>query len=174
VKESLLFGVLLLVAIGLWLAIQRAYGRAQRRRRWARSQAAELEAPRLLRDLGYEVLGAQVPGKYTLIVDGEPISFALRADYLVERNDLTYVAEVKSGKLAPRLNHGSTRRQLLEYLIAFQTDGVLLVDGETQRVHEVVFPIASREPPAQTKLVVLPLVLAIVFITAVVAIFFLY
>jgi hypothetical protein len=97
----------------------------------------------LLENLGYVVLGAQVEGAYRLAVDGRPMSISLRADYVVSRNGRRFVAEVKSGRVAPLLATPATRRQLLEYLVAFQVDGVLLVDGETQSVHEVVFPVPA-------------------------------
>jgi hypothetical protein len=94
--------------------------------------------------LGYDVLGAQVEGGYSLVVDGEPMNVPLRADYMVTRRGRRYIAEVKSGKSAPRLSTAATRRQLLEYLVAFDVDGVLLVDGEEHRVHEVAFPVLLR------------------------------
>jgi hypothetical protein len=102
----------------------------------------------LLERLGYTVLGAQVEEAYGLAVDGQAMSIAVRADYLVRRNGRRFVAEVKSGRLAPLLATPATRRQLLEYLVAFRADGVLLVDGETQRVHEVVFPLPARALPS--------------------------
>jgi hypothetical protein len=55
------------------------------------------------------------------------------------------VAEVKSGKLAPRIETAATRRQLLEYRVAFDVDGVLLVDEEAGRVSEIVF--FDPDPP---------------------------
>ena len=91
------------------------------------------------------MLGAQVEGSYSLVVDGEPLNVPLRADYMVSRRGRRYIAEVKSGKSAPRLSTAATRRQLLEYLVAFEVDGVLLVDGEERQVHEVVFPVPSRD-----------------------------
>ena len=130
-----------LVALGaLGLAARRWIRRLVRQRRWLRAQDAEGEAPRLLEKLGYGVLGAQVEGGYSLQVDGQPMAVSLRADYVVERRGRRYVAEVKSGKLAPRLDTAATRRQLLEYSMAFRVDGVLLVDGEARRVHHVEFP----------------------------------
>jgi hypothetical protein len=98
----------------------------------------------LLERVGYAVLGAQVEGAYSLCVDGRMLSISVRADYLVSRDGRRFVAEVKSGRFAPLLATPATRRQLLEYLVAFRADGVLLVDGETQRIHEVAFPIAGR------------------------------
>jgi hypothetical protein len=79
-------------------------------------------------------------GGYEIIVDGEQFWIPLRADFLVARGERTYIAEVKSGRFAPRLQTAATRRQLLEYLVAYDVDGVLLVDPEKQRIQEVVFP----------------------------------
>ncbi len=142
--EPLLVGLVVLSTIGLWIAGERWVQRHKRRRQWSRAQAAEAAAPRLLQRLGYDVLGAQVEGSYTMLVDGQPTSVPLRADYLVARDGLHYIAEVKSGKHAPKLGNAATRRQLLEYLMAFDVQGVLLVDGETEHIHEVVFPLPPR------------------------------
>jgi hypothetical protein len=148
VVHLVLVAVLLLAAIGLVAATRRWYLRWMRRRRWAHAQSAESKAPLLLEKLGYEVLGAQVEETYTLLVDGEPMVVTLRADYVVGRGGKSYIAEVKSGRAAPRLNTAATRRQLLEYRMVFDVDGILLVDGETEQVHEVVFPLPSHKASA--------------------------
>jgi hypothetical protein len=55
------------------------------------------------------------------------------------------VAEVKSGVDSTKVTSRSTRRQLLEYLLAFDVEGVLLVDMQRHAIHEVSFPgIRSR------------------------------
>ena len=140
-----LAAALLAIAVTIVMAARRWYKRWIRRRQWSRAQGAEAEASRLLERLGYDVLGAQVEGSYSLVVDGEPMNVPLRADYMVSRRGRRYIAEVKSGKSAPRLSTAATRRQLLEYLVAFEVDGVLLVDGEERQVHEVVFPVPSGD-----------------------------
>ena len=85
---------------------------------------------------------AQVATRYAIEVDGTPLEIALRADYVVARDGERYIAEVKTGEVAPRLQSPGTRRQLLEYSIAFRASGVLLVDAETRSVHRVAFPAA--------------------------------
>jgi hypothetical protein len=50
---------------------------------------------------------------------------------------------VKTGRQAPRLGHADTRRQMLEYQLAFEVPGVLLVDAESGRVREVRFPVTA-------------------------------
>jgi len=136
-----------------YFAACRSYARWQLRRRWSRATAAEERARELLEGLGYAVLGIQVETSYALVVDRDRKFVSVRADYLVSKGGLRYVAEVKSGKLAPSLDTATTRRQLLEYLVAFQANGVLLVDGETRCVHEVVFPThATVLPPFTPRL----------------------
>ena len=126
-------------------------------RRWAvrrrlsmsreRGAAGEVRAEKLLRARGYAILGRQVAATYGVGVDGEDVPISLRADYLVARGGARFVAEVKTGRLAPSLATSTTRRQLLEYRVAFEVDGVLLVDAESDRVHEVVFPLPGLGPP---------------------------
>ncbi|HET9625604.1 MAG TPA: hypothetical protein VFP84_29760, partial [Kofleriaceae bacterium] len=59
---------------------------------------------------------------------------------LEERSDgERLVAEVKTGEVAPRLATAATRRQLLEYLVAFGVDGVLLVCPELGTIQRVAF-----------------------------------
>jgi len=73
-------------------------------------------------------------------IDGELREVSSRADLLLERHHRLYVADVKSGELAPRPDQPATRRQLLEYLLAFGADGALVVDMRRRRVHAVGFP----------------------------------
>jgi hypothetical protein len=153
--------VALLQALGLWA--RRLLRRRKLSIRMERAVRGEERAGTWLRDLGYEVLGAQVVAEHPVRVDGRTVTITLRADYLVARDGTRYVVEVKTGALAPRIETSATRRQILEYRIAFDVDGVLLVDGETGRVHEVSFPSLERSAPPKTgswRLVALVLVAA--------------
>jgi hypothetical protein len=147
VNQLVVVAAVLLLVMALGVAAQRWMVRLRLRRRWSRARSVERQAARLLEDLGYTVLGQQVETSYAVIVDGKPTDIALRADYLVSRGGRQFVAEVKSGQVAPRLDSAATRRQLLEYRVAFQVDGVLLVDGEQRQVHEVTFPISQSAGP---------------------------
>ncbi|MDP9151781.1 MAG: hypothetical protein M3O36_17800 [Myxococcota bacterium] len=101
----------------------------------------------LLERAGYGVLGRQVPGSWTVRANGEPVSFGLRADYLVARQGRRYIAEVKTGRLAPSLSHGPTRRQLLEYGAAFDVHGVVLVDADAETITHVEIDLFGRSVP---------------------------
>jgi hypothetical protein len=140
---------LLLVLFEIVRAKVRRWFVSRRMRRQAgRALDAEARGASLLRRAGYTVTGSQVRGSYDILIDGRPFTVALRADYVVERRGRRFVAEVKSGELAPSLETAATRRQLLEYRIAFDVAGVLLVDAEQGSIHEVVFLVKSQAVPS--------------------------
>jgi Holliday junction resolvase-like predicted endonuclease len=140
----------------LFVLAREALVRAARHRtirlRRERGAAGEARAESLLTALGYTVVGRQVTARYGLGVDGEAIDVTLRADYVVERDDRRFVAEVKTGRAAPRLDTPATRRQLLEYRIAFDVTGVLLVDAEADAVRTVTFPLPAERGDATGRL----------------------
>ncbi len=109
-----------------------------------RGALGEVRAEAILRRLGYTIVGRQVGVTYGLGVDGERVPVDLRADYVVAEGGRRYVAEVKTGVFAPRIETAATRRQLLEYRIAFDVDGVLLVDADAERVRLIEFPLPIR------------------------------
>jgi len=113
--------------------------RRKLKRRQRRAQRGELDAEALLESEGYELVDSQVHLLWSVYVDGEPVEIRVIADHLVERDGLRYVAEVKTGDAAPSIRTAATRRQLLEYSVAFDCDGVLLVDMEQGIIHEIHF-----------------------------------
>lgn len=135
------------LAVVAWSVAARRVRVWRGRRRARRARSGERRAVPLLRRHGFRVHGEQVPGAFVIEVDGRPHEVALRADLLVTRGGKRYVAEVKTGTQAPRPEHRATRRQLLEYRMAYAADGVLLVDMERGSVHEVRFPALARETP---------------------------
>jgi hypothetical protein len=143
----------LIAALGLVLILvfRQAYGAWLRRRllagRFRKARQGESRARDLLEAHGYAVIASQALRSYILTLDGAEMQIALRADYLVTRDGLRYVAEVKTGAYAPQIRTGGTRRQLLEYRVAFDVDGVLLVDAEEERVQVVGFPLAASRRP---------------------------
>ena len=116
------------------------------KRRAARALAGESAAEALLADAGFVVIDRQARRAWRVLVDGEPVELELRCDLLAQADGRTYVAEVKTGAAAPRLDTAATRRQLLEYQVAYAADGVLLVDAEAGAVRTVDFELPAREP----------------------------
>lgn len=131
--------VLLAVALLGWWRARGRVGRANRAR-GRRARRAENEAERWLERQGYAVLERQVTGRWDLAVDGELQQVTCRADLLLMRGGRVYVADVKTGEEAPNPALPATRRQLLEYLLAFDADGALVVDMRGRRIYEVSFP----------------------------------
>jgi hypothetical protein len=147
-QPEALVAVLCLVVAALVLAWWLARTRVARhnRARQRRATAAEAEAEALLGRLGWEVTERQVTQRWFLEIDGEPTEVWCRADLLVVARQVPgvprgalFVADVKTGELAPKPSHPSTRRQLLEYRLAFEADGVLLVDMAAGSVHHIDF-----------------------------------
>ncbi len=149
--------LVVVAALAIVLAVAQAIAstwrrRARRRRilaRVVRAGEGEAEAASSLVAAGYEILGAQVAADYAVHVDGEVTRASVRADYLVRRDDAVYVVEVKTGSVAPRIQTTATRRQLLEYSVAFDVDGVLLYDAEAGELHAVTFPRADARAPTR-------------------------
>lgn len=133
----LAFG-LLIALIGWWRAARRV-GRENRTRQ-ARASAGERDADALLAARGYTVLDAQVTVRFPMTLDGEEVWVHNRCDRVVRKGDRVLVADVKTGDRARDPTHPATRRQLLEYALSHEADGVLLVDMDAERVVEVGFP----------------------------------
>jgi hypothetical protein len=113
--------------------------------RTRRGLAAERGAEKLLARHGYRVLERRLAGSYEVLLDGEPHAVQLFADFLVERHGRELLVEVKTGD-ATHVGHADTRRQMLEYQLAFGVPALLLVDADRETLCEVEFPlsVASR------------------------------
>jgi hypothetical protein len=141
---ELVLGVALATALAALLLSARTWRRSRRaRQRAQRALAGEASAERLLTDNGFAVIERQVSVTWELRVNGAPRQVPLRVDLLVERGGRRYVAEVKTGAEAPRVETAATRRQLLEYRLALPVAGVLLVSPEGGHIQEVEFPLPT-------------------------------
>ena len=157
-RGELVLAALALCATCAWLALAlRAWrARVALGRRMRVASRAELDAERVLGDRGYAVIARQPRTTWQLFVDGASVSVDVRADLLVSRGGRRFVAEVKSGPVATRLETPATRRQLLEYALAYSAHGVLLVDMERGRVHEIRVPgLRPSRAPGRLRLAAL-------------------
>lgn len=134
---AVLAALLVAVVVAWWWERSRSARSSRRRNRVA--QRAEREAERLLRSHGYEVVERQARVSWSLGVEGEMLPVSSRVDLLVERDGRLFLADVKSGDAATTPTAPATRRQLLEYQLAFAVDGVLLVDMAGGRVLRIDF-----------------------------------
>lgn len=136
--------LLVVQSVRLWATQSRPRRRLEQNRR--AGAEGEILAERLLRERGYEVEARQVGGRYALLVDGAPRQVTLRADFVVRRGQRRFVAEAKGGRVAGRIETIATRRQVLEYCVAFDVEGVLLVDARAGEVSLVQLPRSAGAP----------------------------
>ncbi len=104
-----------------------------------------MEAPRALARRGFRVLRRHPRGALEWRLNGEPRRSEVEADLLVSRAGQRYVVEVKTGR-GTRPTKRDTRRQLLEYTLAYDVDGVLLLDADADTLHRVEFPTGRGRP----------------------------
>jgi len=143
-------GAVLVIAV--WAAVAAARRALRRRRGLARQRhghAGERRGRDLLEGAGWRVLDAHPPAELAVTVDGEDFGQPLAADYLCERDGRTLPAEVKTGQAAD-LGGRATRRQLLEYAVAYRSGATLLVDADAGTVEEVRFALGDAPQPAPT------------------------
>jgi hypothetical protein len=107
-----------------------------------RGLAAERSAEKLLVAHGYRIVERRLAGSYAVQIDGDPHEVKLYADYLVQRDGRELLVEVKTGD-ATHLGHADTRRQMLEYQLAFAVPALLLVDADRETLCEVEFPLSA-------------------------------
>jgi len=142
--EHWVIAALLATALLLWVRLRWNAGRGHRRAvaRAARAGAGESEAEWMLESEGYTIVDRQVRCIWWMEVDGVEEEVELRADLLVEKDGERFIAEVKTGINAPNPTFPPTRRQLLEYRLAFDPYRLLLVDADAGEIREVCFPRA--------------------------------
>ena len=98
----------------------------------------EEKAKKLLKKNGYKILKKQFTIKCKLLENNAEQHFILKPDYLVKKNNVSYIAEVKTGKSANIINR-NTRRQLLEYLVNYKSETILLIDVRKEKITTIKF-----------------------------------
>ena len=119
--------------------LNKLYKRFILKLRLKKARKGELAAVKHFEERGYEIIGIQELKTITTWVDGIPYTNKLKVDFLVKKNGKVYIAEVKTGKHAIKPTLAETRRQLLEYFLAYRTSGILLLDMEHKKLHEISF-----------------------------------
>lgn len=140
-------GVLLVLAgavlawLGWWLP--RQIRRLRMRARFRRARQGERDGEAFLRALGYRIVGSQVSRLVRMSVDGAAEDVEVRVDFVAERKGRRCVVEVKTGSEAVNPAGTHTRRQLLEYAVAFPDHDIILADMEQRALRRIGFPLAA-------------------------------
>jgi len=109
------------------------------------SRRAESVAQHFLEQQGYKIIATQQRVPIVTKVDGREYQNHVKADFIVQKNGLKYVADVKTGAQVKKPTNADIRRQLLEYYLIYRTDGVLLVDMENNKIHNIEFTIKQSK-----------------------------
>ena len=138
--QSILIALLTVIVVFLGhKEVRRMLSRRRVKRKAEYGRQAENEAGELLIDLGYRLIEQHPSVPYIWQLDGEEMSVNATPDWRVKKDGRTYLVEVKTGGQA-NPKSAAIRRQLLEYFLYGNADGVLFVHGESGSVHHVEFP----------------------------------
>lgn len=140
--ESMYFSDILILGIiiggFLFYNISKALQSVKIKRMLAKAKKAEREAIYLLKKNGFNVIGIQVKRNIMTYIDGKPYSGYVKVDFLAQKNRKKYVVEVKTGQQT-RATQSLVRRQLLEYFLVYNPQGILLLDMERKKIQTIEF-----------------------------------
>lgn len=103
--------------------------------------ASRSKTVRFLEEAGYEVLKAGPAVVVRMTVDGRPYSFEVKSDYLARKSGRLFLVKVKRDKRQVRLQSKQWRASLLQDVLAFRADGVIMVYPEKEKLQEIIFRI---------------------------------
>ena len=136
--DQTIIAILIIILLYLGWKIRRAYKNFLFFLLKRKGKRGEENAKTLFKNNGYKILSSQHKMQGILYENNKKITFEVRPDYLVEKNNMTYIAEVKTG-LSALIGERNTRRQLLEYAKLFNSNKVLLVDLTRNKIRIIEF-----------------------------------
>lgn len=99
----------------------------------------EMHARDYLKRHGFRIIKEQAHSEQVMIIDGERTTFTLRADFIVSKNGKRYIVDAKSGIEGSQPASMPTRRQLLEYYLYYNVNGVYLYNSRENKLHLIHF-----------------------------------
>lgn len=145
-RGKILFGYLVIIilllggifSLILYLKIQNILSSRKAIKRAVISKYAEKKAEVLLKRNGFQIIDRQQSKPLIIKAGSELYRYLIRIDFLVKKNGRTYVVEVKSGS-KNKITKRETRRQLLEYFLAYRPYGIILFDMDNKKFSEIRF-----------------------------------
>lgn len=129
-------GILSLV---LYLKIRDYINYQKARQRSLSSKKAEKKAENWLKRNGFRIIDKQQSRPLIIKSGKTKHRYLIRTDFLVKKGGHKYVVEVKSGHKNSKITNRETRRQLLEYFLAYQAYGIILFNMDNNSFSEVKF-----------------------------------
>lgn len=128
-----------ILSLFLYLKIKNLLNSRQAKTRVVSSKRAEQKAEKWLKRNGFKIIERQQSKPLVIKAGAKHHRYQIRIDFLVKKSGRTYVVEVKSGSQNRYITNRETRRQLLEYFLAYQPDGIILFDMENKKFSEIKF-----------------------------------
>lgn len=128
-----------LLSLILYLKTRDYINNRKAKKRSVTSKRAEKKAEKWLKRNGFQIIEKQQSRPLIIQTGRTSHRYLIRTDFLVKKGGRKYIVEVKSGRKNSYITNRDTRRQLLEYYLAYQTYGIILFDMEHKKFSEVKF-----------------------------------
>jgi Holliday junction resolvase-like predicted endonuclease len=128
-----------LLSLVLYLKIRNYLNYQKAKCRSFSSKRAEKKAEIWLKRKGFHIIEKQQSRPLIIKTGKTSHRYLIRTDFLVKKGGQKYVVEVKSGRKNSKITNRETRRQLLEYFLAYQACGIILFDMDSKKFTEVKF-----------------------------------
>jgi hypothetical protein len=162
-KIILLVVIAILLIVVVKYKLERYKKKRNLKKRFDRGTLLESQARKFLESKNYRIVEEQKIYYHKYLVNGIPHESKLILDYIVKKEDKTYIVEVKSGKSAIHLKDKNTRRQILEYDFVIENDGVFILDMENKNMQLVEFySKAERKEETLRRVIIISAILGII------------
>lgn len=133
-KDWLIVGFLLFAYFLFWVS-----RRGSRRVVGQKPAKGNMRARILLEEAGYEILKVKPTVTIRMEIDQQPSPFALKTDFLVSREGRRYIVQIQQANKLLRLQSKLGRNSLLRDVLAFRTDGILVMNMKRETLSQVRF-----------------------------------
>ena len=133
-----------ILGIYLFYKISRFYQHKKRQIILNKAKRAESQAVNILQNAGYTIVDVQKRVKIKTKINGREFFNTIIADMIVKKGRKTFLVEIKTGKQTEKVIPPQVRRQLLEYYLVFKPDGLILLDMENGKLHNVSFDLENN------------------------------
>ena len=130
-------------AYGL-LLLQQAYRSFLKMRQTKKESVMDVKAREILEQLGFTLEPEYARQNIRVFQDGKPLDMPVRPDLIVSKGGKSYVVNLK-GSEQDQLSYPETRRALLEYYVTYRPNGILLMDMENRRIHDIRFDLFASD-----------------------------
>lgn len=133
-KDWVILALLLIAAFVYW-AVRRRSGRIAGKT----SAKSNPRARAILEESGYEILKIKPTVTVRMEVDEQHYPFVLKSDFIVSRGGRRYLVQVQQENKQLRLQSKLVRNSLLRDVLAFRTDGILIINIKKETLSQVRF-----------------------------------